>query len=140
VKPLPVSLDRLGALASLLCLGHCLALPLLAALPFLGHGVHEVLLALVLPLALVAFPLGFRRHGQPGPGLLALLAALGLVGVVALEGHADHGALEVLGFAGSVAMVGAHLWNERLGAACCPPLRRSGELTPLCSRDLTPQE
>ena len=60
-------LDGAAVALSALCLVHCLALPLLVAgLPLLarfaeGH-LHAQMLVIVLPLSVLAFGLGFRRH------------------------------------------------------------------------------
>lgn len=69
--PPPIA-DGIAISASLLCLAHCIALPLLAAsLPALGifvtHSllVHVALLALALPLGLWALARGRHRAGWP---------------------------------------------------------------------------
>jgi hypothetical protein len=66
----PPLVDGIAVSASLLCLVHCLALPLLAAsLPALGlfvtHSllVHALLLGVALPLGLWALARGWRRAG-----------------------------------------------------------------------------
>jgi O-antigen ligase len=83
----PPLVDGIAASASLLCLVHCLALPLLAAsLPVLGilithsAAVHALLLALALPLGVWALARGRQRAG-------ALPLMLGLAGF-ALMGSA----------------------------------------------------
>jgi hypothetical protein len=72
--------DGLAVSASLLCLAHCLALPLLVvSLPMLGvlathsTAVHALLLALALPIGLRALGRGRRRAGR-------LPLALGMAG------------------------------------------------------------
>lgn len=126
MSSLPLSLDGLGVLASSLCLVHCLCLPLLAfALPGLvatlgGEVVHRVLLAFVLPLALIALPLGYRRHRVRGPLVLGGLAVLLLVLVVGLEESLPHEMGEPLSWLANGALIVAHLWNRRAsaGGAC----------------------
>lgn len=115
--------DRLGVGASVVCLVHCLVLPFVltgtAALGAGTHvGFHALVLALTLPLALVAAVPGYREHRDRGvPGLLGVGTVL-LVGAFAghdLAGEAGHVALTVLG---SVLLLAGHLRNYRLRARC----------------------
>ena len=114
-----------GALGvSLLCLVHCLALPLLiVALPVLGTlvppqwWVHPLIFAVAAPLATVALVRGWRDHRDRRPGLLGavglMLLGLGLLGAVT-------DAAEVgLTVAGGVVLGAAHLLNWRLSARRC---------------------
>jgi len=60
-------LDNMAVALSGLCLLHCLTLPILIALiPFMsqfGEGhFHVQMLLVVLPVSVMAFSLGFRRH------------------------------------------------------------------------------
>ena len=62
-------LDRIGIGISAFCLLQCLALPLalvfapIASAGLLDHGLfHLVLLAVIIPVSLLAFTLGFMRH------------------------------------------------------------------------------
>ncbi|MEM1028121.1 MAG: MerC domain-containing protein [Planctomycetota bacterium] len=81
--------DRLGIIASLACVVHCLAAPfLLLLLPTLGSmwshpAAHWVLAALVLPLAGVVVWRGYRLHRKRlaliAVGLGAVLIVAGLV-------------------------------------------------------------
>ncbi|WP_066517558.1 MerC domain-containing protein [Sphingobium cloacae] len=80
--------------ASLLCLVHCLALPfLLLLLPGIiglfaqSPAFHYFALALVLPTALAAFSLGYRRHGAVLPVLMGL-AGIGCLVIALLPGGA----------------------------------------------------
>jgi len=76
-------LDGAAVGLSALCLIHCLALPLLVAgLPFLaefseGH-LHAQMLAVVLPLSILALGLGFRHHRS------VPIIATGAVGMIIL--------------------------------------------------------
>lgn len=70
---------------SVLCLVHCLALPLLLLLlpGVLGlfaqsEAFHYAALALIIPAAFAAFRLGYRRHGARLPALM------GVAGVICL--------------------------------------------------------
>jgi len=78
-------LDRAGICVSAVCLVQCLALSLAIVLaPMMSLGIfgsdlfHRLLLALILPLSVGAFWLGYRSHRSLAV-LLAGLAGLGLV-------------------------------------------------------------
>jgi hypothetical protein len=73
--------------ASVLCLFHCLLLPLAIALfPALGgliglpEGLHALLFAAAVPVSALAIVAGYRRHGAMLPGSIAA-AGLVLFGV-----------------------------------------------------------
>lgn len=110
--------------ASLLCLVHCLALPiLLLLLPgTLGlfaqsEAFHYAALALVVPAALAAFWLGYQRHGTAGP------AALGTAGVACLVGALLPSPFEdletILTVTGSLLLIAGHTINWRLRTRAC---------------------
>lgn len=113
------ALDKVAIGLAGLCLVHCLALPLvLLILPFLnelaaGH-LHAPMLALVVPISVLAFALGFRRHrriGVPAAGTLGLaLLVLGATVAHARYGPAADRAFTV---AGSVALAVTHYYNSR---------------------------
>ncbi len=105
--------------ASLLCLVHCLALPLLLLLlpGIVGLFVqsaafHYAALALVVPFALAAFSLGYRRHRALPPVLLGLAGVACLV--IALLPGAGEGAEFWFTVAGSLLLVTGHALNWRL--------------------------
>lgn len=105
--------------ASLLCLVHCLALPfLLLVLPGViglfarSDAFHYVVLALVVPAALTAFWLGYRRHRARRPALLGLAGMACLV--VALLPGIGQGAELWFTVAGSLLLVFGHTMNWRL--------------------------
>lgn len=115
----PPLLDGMAVSASLLCLVHCLALPLLAAsLPLLAglvaHSVlvHAILLAIALPLGLWALWRGRRLAGWlPFPLGLAGFALMGaaLLAPAALESR--------LTVAGVLLVAVAHVRNWQAGRA-----------------------
>jgi hypothetical protein len=115
----PPLADGIAVSASLLCLAHCLALPMLAAsLPalglLLGHSalVHMLLLALALPLGVWALARGRRKAGWQ-PVALGLAGFL-LMGAALLLPEAGERALTVAG----VSLVAvAHWRNWRAGRA-----------------------
>lgn len=108
--------------ASLLCLAHCLALPLLLlALPaladafFTSEVFHIAAAALVVPAAALAFILGYRRHRAPTP---ALLGSAGVVCIVAaLLPHWSDSAAAATTAVGSLFLIGGHVVNWRMRRA-----------------------
>lgn len=85
------ALDRAAICASAVCLVQCLVLPVLlvisplVSLGFFGSELfHLLLLGLILPLSLIAFTLGYRRHRNslmlvPGLTGLAVITAAALL-------------------------------------------------------------
>lgn len=111
--------DKTAVILSGLCLVHCLALPVaVAVLPFLseftsGH-LHAQLLAVVIPVSVLAFALGFRRHGNRtivGFGLLGM-AVLALGGTY-VHSHYGISADRAVTVAGSSILAVAHFFNSR---------------------------
>ena len=110
--------DGLAVGASVLCLIHCLALPILiAALPALaarldlGEGFHLAVLAFALPVSAVALGEGWWLHRGLTPlvvgaaGLVLLAAGLAFEEWVAVETGVT--------VAGSLLLAGAHVANWR---------------------------
>ena len=110
--------DGLAVGASVLCLIHCLALPILiAALPALaarldlGEGFHLAVLAFALPVSAVALGEGWRRHRGLTP---LFVGAAGLVLLAAGLAFEDWVAVETgVTVAGSLLLAGAHVANWR---------------------------
>jgi hypothetical protein len=110
--------DGLAVGASVLCLIHCLALPILiAALPALaarlelGEGFHLAVLAFALPVSAVALGEGWRRHRGLTP---LFVGAAGLTLLAAGLAFEDWVAVETgLTVAGSLLLAGAHIANWR---------------------------
>jgi hypothetical protein len=113
-------LDRTAVTLSGLCLLHCLALPVvIALLPFaneLGDGHwHAQMLIVVVPVSVVAFALGFRRHRS---GQVIAVGTLGLL-LLIIGGtvvHARYGIAADRAFtvAGALILAVAHFRNNRL--------------------------
>lgn len=110
--------------ASLLCLVHCLALPLLLLLlpGIIGvfarsEAFHYIALALIVPSAGAAFWLGYQRHRTPGPVLLGVAGVACLA--IALLPILSEGAEIWMTVAGSLFLVTGHMlnWRRRTCAA-----------------------
>lgn len=115
-----MDLDRTAITLSLVCLAHCICLPVgLAVLPALGATlldtettVHWILLTAALPVSVIAVLIASRRHRDllvitlASSGLLALFS-----GASHLFGHELEAALSMVG-AGLILV--AHLRNWRL--------------------------
>ena len=119
-------LDRSAILLSMICVVHCLALPVaivmlpaLSAYWFADEYFHLLLLYLVLPTSVVALGLGCRRHrvfkmmAWGSAGLLCLTAA-------ALLGHDWLGEFGEKGLTllGAGLVVAAHIHNFRNCRQC----------------------
>ena len=112
-------LDKAAVAISGLCLLHCLALPMLIAmLPFLGQfgagHFHIQMLIAVVPVSIIAFALGFRRHHSRsvvawgGVGVLLLMVG----GTIA---HGSYGIVadRLLTICGALILAAAHYFNNR---------------------------
>lgn len=125
--------DYAGIAASLLCLVHCVAGPLLVlAFPVLGlgghdHAFHDLLLAAVTVPVLLALLPGYLAHRDPFvlpvglAGLACFLAAVFFVGP-----RYGQGAEAALAIMSSVLLVSAHLRNHR-GCKRCAAAKRDGK-------------
>ena len=116
--------DKAGIGVTLVCLVHCLLLPLLATMfPFLGAGhfeVGHVVLALIaIPIGVAALIPGFRRHKQ------IFVPLSGFVGLNFLVGSEAYGHLlglhseSFLSVIGALLLLGAHLANWHLCTQTC---------------------
>ncbi|MFT4257053.1 MAG: MerC domain-containing protein [Pseudoxanthomonas sp.] len=101
---------------SALCLVHCLALPVLAALlPALSvwaeaEWVHLVFVAVAIPLTGTALHRAHRRRRLPAP--LVALALLGLSGLLlGALGWPTHELEVPLTVTGALLLAGVHVWN-----------------------------
>jgi hypothetical protein len=110
-----------AAATSLLCLVHCLALPvLLLVLPAalatyaVAESFHWLILAGLVPFAVAVFWLGYRQHGSFRPVVAGLsgIICLGL----ALVPDFPLGTEVALTVVGSVLLLAGHLGNWRLRA------------------------
>lgn len=128
IKPDPSRrwLDVLGIGLSVACLIHCLSLPLLIMFaPFVASWLledaffHSYLLAFILPVALIAFSVGWLRHRS----LVVLVCGsigLALISVAALQAAwLDHSLFsasmeKILTSIGGFMLITGHLLNLRL--------------------------
>lgn len=123
---LTAAMDRSAIALSVVCLVHCLTLPIaltmapaLAAYWFADESFHAMLVYVVVPTSLVAIGLGCKRHrtlaviAWGASGLLALTLAVVLGSV--LLGEAGEKLLTMLG---AVLVVVAHVQNFRLCRRC----------------------
>lgn len=112
-------LDGAAIGASLLCLIHCVGLPILfALLPALAtiglpssEWLHLMLLLTAIPISALALVGGWRAHGRVAP---LMLGAMGLAGLAAgLAFGRVPGAETALTVLGSLALALAHIGNWR---------------------------
>ena len=116
--------DRTAIVLSALCLGHCLAFPLLLSLlPWLAwfeaHAplLHQGLLVLIVPVSGWALIRGRVLHRQNWIVLGGGLAIAALLAAVVLEPVAPH--LELpLTLVGSLCLMGFHLANMQALSRC----------------------
>ena len=113
-------LDQVAIVLSGLCLLHCLLLPfIIAVLPLLGRinesHFHAQMLIVVVPVSVIAFALGFRRHARK------VIIAWGVVGVAVLVfgatfAHANYGATvdTLVTMVGAIVLAASHYFNNRL--------------------------
>lgn len=121
-------LDGFAVTASVLCLIHCLLLPmLLVALPVLAamlevpESFHAAAFIVAVPTSALALLSGYRRHRAVHPAIVAFagLALLG-TGAFAVESENLERAISSIG---AVLLAIGHVWNWRTlshRAATCP--------------------
>lgn len=114
--------DYLGISVSVLCLFHCLALPLVAmSLPALqglngSEAFHWVLIGLIIAVGYHAFYLGSKKHGQQTPMIFGL-AGIGvlILALVLADLFHLHEVETPLTFLGSITVIWAHWLNLKAG-------------------------
>ena len=118
--------DRLGITLSVVCLVHCLTLPLaIAALPLVAaqwlhtSAFHIVMALALLPVALLAVVPGLRLHGRASVAA-AMAAGLSLLSTAAFAGERllSREWEIALTLAGGAILVTAHAVNLALCRAC----------------------
>jgi len=112
-------LDSIGVVGSLSCAIHCLLFPVLPLmLPSFSvfsdtEWVHVFLVFSLAPLALLAFYIGVRRHGQIKPIVVGGLGVIFLLSAVGTEHFDLHKFEKPLTVVGSFLLVFAHALNSR---------------------------
>lgn len=114
-------IDRVGALASMLCAVHCALLPLVfGVLPALGlgflaaHGFEQIFVSFAIVLASISLLFGLRKHGSYRalmiliPGIILLV-----VGVLIGADHSNPWHATVVSIGGALIAL-SHLINIRL--------------------------
>ena len=115
-------LDRIGIGISAFCLLQCLALPLalvfapIASAGLLDHELfHLVLLAVIIPVSLLAFSLGFMQHRNLRMWVPAAIGfALLIFAAVLEQGHVvGPGWIAALTSLGGLGLITGHFLNMR---------------------------
>ena len=115
--------DRVGVIGSLLCIGHCIATPFLAALlPVLAvteKGTHIGFVSTLMLVGLLAFIPGYRQHNRPGMAMAAL-AGFAMLAFAAFipEAFASEALETGLTVAGGMLLITAHLTNAYYCKRC----------------------
>jgi hypothetical protein len=115
--------DLVGIGASLLCILHCVATPLLLvalpALELLERQTHAIFAICILCIGLLAFVPGYRRHRRWTVVLLGLVGFAMLSASVSFpEGAMSETTEVVLTVLGGVTLIKAHLRNAYLCRLC----------------------
>ena len=120
------SLDNLGIVASVICLIHCMAMPLiLALLPSMGlsflesEEAHWVLATLIIGFALVAIFPAYLKHKQPAILTFMIVGMLLVVfGAFFAENTLGHAYEMPLLVVGNLILMATH-WRNRSLVKCC---------------------
>lgn len=118
------SLDKSAITLSVLCLLHCLALPVITVLlpTMIATAVnqeffHTIMVAFVLPISIYALTMGCKKHSKLS---VALYGGLGLATLVAAvvfgESHLGEVGEKVVTTIGAVIIAFAHFQNYKLCA------------------------
>jgi hypothetical protein len=119
----PATWDYLGIAASVLCLIHCLALPILAligmAIPDNDEVFHKFLLIVVCPVAIIAFGYAGRKNGTLFPMILGVSGVIMvLVGSLAHDLLSDV-VMHSVTFTGTLFLISGHIMNLRDPCRIC---------------------
>lgn len=111
------TLDYVGILFSVLCTIHCLFLPvLISVVPTFSHKlenewIHFVLLAVLIPVALMSFVISKKNHKKASPLTLGIVGITFLLMAVAIDQVGLHEWESSLTLLGSVFLIIAHIFN-----------------------------
>lgn len=109
--------DIVGIICSGACALHCLMVPILVAFApsftvFLeNEWIHKGLVISLIPVALIAFVRGHKKHGKLYPLILGGVGMLVLVSAILLEDLGIEGFEKSLTLMGSAMLVTAHYFN-----------------------------
>jgi hypothetical protein len=121
-------LDKVGVVASWLCLAHCLGLPLSAVYVLRNETAEWAILAGTAAIGLAALVPAYFRHHRRSASLALFAAGIALIAIAeplfedSLPGRA------ALLFAGAAGITGSHLLNLHLCrrcSVCCSGVDRS---------------
>jgi hypothetical protein len=125
--------DRLGVVMSVICILHCLAMPLIAALLPLAAALegqtHAVLAAGIVLVGAAAFVPGYRSHGKAGVIALAAAGVSAIVSPVVFEALVAEGLEQALIVSGGIALIAAHAANVYF-CRVCPHCANEGGCEP----------
>lgn len=115
-KDLKNSVDLYGAIASMACAVHCMALPVLVSLGLMstthhGHTFDYIMLALGLGFAIYSLGKNYGKHHSWTPIGLAILGFIVLIGGIIAH-------IGIISAIGGVFIAYAHYQNHRLTALC----------------------
>lgn len=131
--------NLLGVVMSLVCILHCLAMPLIAALLPLAAALegqtHAALAAGIVLVGAAAFVPGYRRHGKAGIVALAAAGVSAIASPVVFEALEVGGLEQALIVSGGIALIAAHAANVYFCRVCatCANERGCEPRTPLLS-------
>jgi drug/metabolite transporter (DMT)-like permease len=114
--------DRAAIGLSLVCILHCLAIPLVLVLfPTLSlmlmddYAFHQLILFFIVPVSVLALSMGYRHHRNTKVVMISVMGLCVLVATGFIEhellGHWGEAILTVIG---SLIIASAHLQNARL--------------------------
>ena len=125
-KPSPLSMDRLGMMASIGCAVHCLLTPVVLSLsavyahmlPTEEHT-HRFLAVVVSAIGAIALVRGYRKHRSARPLLLMGVGLGFIIGGACFGDQLPSHAMEVcITLCGSCCMVAAHRINHTFCSRC----------------------
>lgn len=116
-------LDKSAISLSLICIAHCLALPILiilipsiSTIPFINlEAFHIVMVVLVIPISLFALIMGCKKHKKPALlyyGILGLFILI--IAIIFGESHLGEFGEKILTTIGAIAIATTHLKNYKL--------------------------
>lgn len=113
--------DQIGISLSGMCLIHCVLTPLFIMMtPFIGagfwssHGLHESIIYLVIPTAVIALAVGCTRHRDFWVGFIGVMGISVLTIAVLVTHQLGGNFVDILTIIGSMLIISAHYRNRIL--------------------------